>query len=324
MGALGEPARVPLRTGAVVATLVGALAFASTALGGEPSAADKDTSRNLFVEGMRLLGTGDFKGGERACGAAYALVHAPTSALCWARALEGVGQLVEARDVFLDAVRFPVEAQEPPVFAQARAAARAEADSVEKRIPSVTLVVAGPDPSASLHLTIDGAEVPPEAARLRRMANPGRHAIKVAAPGFESSAVDFELREGEERQAEVTLRPATRGSSALVAAPPLALVAGAVGVVGLGVGIATGLGGASKHSALVSECQPNGSCPTTAQGDLDSFHSLRTVSTVAYVVGALGVAAGAVLWLTARPEPAASARTGLWFTPASVGVVRTF
>ena len=307
--------------GTSVLALAALLASGRSAAASEPSAADKDTSRNLYFEGTRLLAASDFRGAERACGGAYALVHAPTSALCWARALEGVGRLVEARDIFLDAVRFPAEAKEPPVFTQARAAARAEADSVEKRIPSVTLVVEGPEQSATLRVTIDGADVPAEAARLRRMANPGHHAIKVAAAGFDQSAIDVDLGDGEERHVEVTLRPATGG---LAAPPPLALVAGAVGVVGLGIGLVTGLSGASKHATLMSECQPNGACPTSAQGDLDSFHSLRTVSTVAYVLGAVGVAAGAVLWITAPSETATSARTGLWFAPASAGVVGTF
>jgi hypothetical protein len=155
------------------------------------------------------------------------------------------------------------------------------------------------------------------------MANPGHHAIKVSAPGFESTAVDIDLGEGEVRDVDVTLRPATPGSASLPSPPPLALVAGGIGVVGLGVGVIAGLAGASKHSTLVGECQSNGACPTSAQGDLDSFRSLRTVSTIAYVVGALGVAGGAVLWLTA-PSDAAAARTGLWFGPASAGVVTAF
>jgi hypothetical protein len=87
----------PRRTFAVVSTV--AILSTTAAMAAETSAADRETSRALYAEGMRLLDVHDYAGAEHACGGAHALVKAPTSAACWARALEGLGRLVEARDV---------------------------------------------------------------------------------------------------------------------------------------------------------------------------------------------------------------------------------
>jgi hypothetical protein len=66
--------------------------------------------------------------------------------------------------------------------------------------------------------------------------------------------------------------------------------------------------------------------------DLDAFRSLRTVSTIGYVVGGVGIAAGVTLLLTApESKPAAEAHAALdtprW-TPyvglGSAGVAGTF
>jgi hypothetical protein len=106
--------------------------------------------------------------------------------------------------------------------------------------------------------------------------------------------------------------------------PPLAFVAFGVGAAGLAVGIVAGLAGESKHAALEGECAANGDCPVSAQGDLDAFHSLKTASTVGYVLGFAAVAGGVVLWFTtpnARPH-GASAR--LWIGPRLAGLSGTF
>jgi hypothetical protein len=74
--------------------------------------------------------------------------------------------------------------------------------------------------------------------------------------------------------------------------PTFALVALGVGAAGWVVGIAAGIAGDSKHAALEGECQANGDCPPTAQPDIDGFHSLKTASTVGYIVGFVAIAGG--------------------------------
>jgi hypothetical protein len=310
---------------------------AATARAAEPSAADKETSRGLYRDGMRLLDARDYAGAERACRGAHALVQAPTSASCWARALESLGRLIEAHDAFLEASRYPATAGEPAVFTTAREAARSEADALAARIPTMVLVVSGVADGAGLTATVDGAPMAPETVRLPRKIDPGRHVVVVSAAGSSPVRVEVNAPEGRTQQVPVALSSdavggspapaaalATSPAPATESATPWAMYgAFGLGAVGLIAGAATGLAAGSKDGALAAEC--NGSrCPQKAQGDLDSFHSLATASTVSYVVGALGVAGGGTLWLL-RPHASPSASSArVWLGPGSGGVAGSF
>ena len=105
-----------------------------------------------------------------------------------------------------------------------------------------------------------------------------------------------------------------------------AIVAGSVGLAGLAVGVGAGIAGSSQHSALSGECSTaSGSCPSSAQTDLDAFHTWRTFSTVGYVVGAVGVVAVGVLFLTAPSSRGSSGgATKLYVGPASAGLAGVF
>jgi hypothetical protein len=46
----------------------------------------------------------------------------------------------------------------------------------------------------------------------------------------------------------------------------------------------------------------DGKCPTSASGDVDSVNSLRTISTVGFAVGVVGLGAGVALLLAAPPS----------------------
>lgn len=106
--------------------------------------------------------------------------------------------------------------------------------------------------------------------------------------------------------------------------PPLAWVAFGAGGVGLVVGVIAGLVADGKHSTLSGECNDSaGTCAPQYAGDLDSFHALRTASTVGYVVGALGVAGGVTLWLTA-PRARSATTASIWVGPATAGIAGRF
>jgi hypothetical protein len=305
----------------------------TTANAAEPSAGDRETARSLGVQGVQALEARDYINAERACGGAYALVRAPTVGTCWGRALEGLGRLLEARDAFVEVTHIPARPDEPAVFTSARDAARAEAEGLAKRVPTVTVVISGAPETTPLRVAIDGASIRSETARLPRKVNPGAHTVSVWAPGFEAATAQLTIADGEEQRVEVVLRPsnarpelvAQRSGTGTASPPVLAIVAGGVGVVGLVVGVSAGVAGSSKHSSLSSECDTaNGTCPPSAESTLDAFHSLRTVSTVGYVVGALGLATGMVLFFALPASKEAPASTGLYVGPASCGLAGAF
>ncbi len=191
-------------------------------------------------------------------------------------------------------------------------------------------------------VSVDGAPISGQAADKPIEVDPGEHLFRFEAPAQGPVERKLLVGAGEKNRQErvafasassaVVTSPVLRPEVSTGAAPSgstggggpmraLAFVAGGVGVVGLGVGIGVGLAATSKHSTLESEC-PGMSCPSTANGDLDSFHSLRTVSTVGYTLGALGLVGGGVLFFLSRPgknSTTASVRPWLGLGSAGVG-----
>jgi hypothetical protein len=100
-------------------------------------------------------------------------------------------------------------------------------------------------------------------------------------------------------------------------------VAFGVGGAGLVLGAITGGIALGDHSSLSNKC--GGGCPASAQGDLDSYHLMGTLSTVGFIVAGVGAATGAVLLLVQPKETTAS---GFHVAPAiglgSVGAVGSF
>jgi hypothetical protein len=90
------------------------------------------------------------------------------------------------------------------------------------------------------------------------------------------------------------------------------------------VGGITGILAIGKHSTLAGECNPN-CTSSTAQSDLDSYHSIGVVSDVGFIVAGVGGAVGAILLLT---QPKAQPTTGLRVLPVvglgTVGATGSF
>lgn len=100
----------------------------------------------------------------------------------------------------------------------------------------------------------------------------------------------------------------------------LAIVAGGVGVVGLGVGTVAGLVAVSQKSAAQSAC-PGSWCATQdGSNKWSTAGSTANLSTIGFIVGGVGVAAGAVLWLTAPSAPS----TQVGFGPGGLQVKGTW
>ena len=100
------------------------------------------------------------------------------------------------------------------------------------------------------------------------------------------------------------------------------LIVGGIGVVGLLVGSGAGLFSLVKHGAAKDICADYHQCPDAdGRSKWNSATDAGTVSTIAFVVGGMGVVAGGLLYFTATKSSAASpsAATGWWVTP-SVGL----
>jgi hypothetical protein len=215
-------------------------------------------------------------------------------------------------------------------------------DEIAKAMPSVVFEVmdsAGKD-AQGVAIAADGQTVADAgyAGGTTVELDPGEHTFTFEATGLQKIEKRLALVEGVKQRREVVFMagpeaaqiastaspPTAEAPKRSVRPPTLAWVAFGVGGAGLVLGVTTGLVADGKHSTLQGECNNNaGTCTPAHAADLDAFHTWRTVSTIGYVVGALGVAGGVTLWLTA-PKAQSTTTAHVWFGPASAGVAGRF
>jgi hypothetical protein len=201
-----------LRAWVVSCSCVVALAPGAQA---QPSAADLESARALFKQGKDLRAQGDLRGGLEKLKAAHALGQTPVTGVELARAYEGVGQLVEAREAALSVARLPVASDETDRSTEARADAAKLAEDLRPRIPSVVVYVTGTPAGAEAIVIVDGERVPAPAAREPRKTNPGPHVIVVRAapePNARESRETVVLAEREARIVALAFPVETRPS----------------------------------------------------------------------------------------------------------------
>jgi hypothetical protein len=306
----------------VVAVASVGLSLSRTALA-QPTEADRATARALAAEGYEALERHDYKVAEDRFRRADALVHAPTIVVDRARALVGLGRLVEAFEAYQLVLREGVPANSPPSWKQAQVDAGKEVPAVERRLAWLVLRVEGPsDP----RVTIDGAPVPNASLGARRAIDPGRHTIRVTADGFVSTGRSVTLSEAQEQELTIKLdtppEVELQESPTPAAPPPEAehkkpnipmWVAFGAGGAGLIFGSVTGVIALNKHADLEPQC-PNGDCPYELDDEVSSFRTFGTLSGIGFGVGVAGIATGAVLFFTNK-SGSSSSETGTGITP---------
>ncbi len=285
--------------------LVGCLVFATAVLpvtrasAAEPTLADVETAKAMYVEGLELRDNHRLADSLARFRGAYALAATPITALELGRAFMLVGQLLEAREALFSIERMPPKPDESPKAASARTEARALAEQIKGRMPSVH-VSFDPKPEGEPKVTIDGVVVPNESLSAARRLNPGKHVI-VAELGDERATAEIELGESEARPVILALGPgAPKGpvTPATITTPAAsdgsrdAWFYGGLTGAGLGgvIGTITGILAFSSASNLSAQCTES-HCARSAQGDLDTSRTMGTVSTVAFIVAGVGVAA---------------------------------
>jgi hypothetical protein len=309
------------------------------------SDADRATARQLGQDGEDALDKKDWPRAEDRFRRADQLVHAPTLVLGLARALAGEGKYVESQETYNRMIREGLPPSAPDVFKKAIEDAKKEVDGVGAKIGGVTITVtaSGGGDAPGMQVMLDDKPVNVASLGIKRAVDPGNHSLKVTATGFKAAALSFKVPEGGSVNEPITLEragevapipPASASATTTASAPPTAAptdtastagggetpppksggsvlpwVAFGVGGVGLAVGTITGILAIGKHSTLAGEC--SGTCPSSAQSDLDSYHLMGTLSTVGFIVGGVGVAAGVVLLFVhpgrAEATPAATA-----------------
>ncbi|HEY8943179.1 MAG TPA: PEGA domain-containing protein, partial [Polyangiaceae bacterium] len=196
-------AKVPRRIQRVLcvasAGLVLSLGFPVRA---EVSAADREQARKLAAEGFEALERKDYATAEDRFRRADAIIHAPTLVVDHARALVGLGRLVEAHERYELVLREGIAPNAPWQWRSAHADAERELEEIKPRLAWLTLRVLGPSKPVVL---VDNKNVPLAALGVRRATDPGTHSVTVSAPGYLPKEEIVSLDEGETVSLEVEL-----------------------------------------------------------------------------------------------------------------------
>ncbi|HTV22439.1 MAG TPA: tetratricopeptide repeat protein [Polyangiaceae bacterium] len=317
-------------------------AWAQTASAG-PDSANLDVARSVAVSGREAFNAGDYETALSLFRKAYELYPAPTVVLYEARTLEKMGRLIEAVEAYSRTTRTAVPTGAPAQFAEAIAAARTEGEELRTRIPALAIEVRGTradDPQLSV--TINGRAIGATQLAQAQSLNPGTYHIAGSVGGERETSADVTLVPGQTRRVVLNLTPRPAdplATEAAIAAPVgvepaprhgpplLAYVAGGVGVAGVGAGVLAGVLANKKYDEAERACEDH-RCPAGSPGldAVDAFRTWRMVSSVSYGVGAAGIAAGVVLWLTANGD-AEAGQVGTiepWGTANTAGIRGTF
>jgi hypothetical protein len=294
----------------------------------EASATETAAARSLAVEGLKLAQSGNCVDAAPKLERAEKLYHSAVVASRLGECYVSLGRLVEGTEILRKTLREPLPAEPTPALTKALERAQRVLDGAKPRIAGLTIKVVAVD---HLIVKVDGEPVPAALLDTEIPSDPGEHGVEASAPGFSKATTRVSVSEGEKKLVTLTLvrspdavpaaapvvaagAPSTRQPSAAPTEPPAsegtasrspskpnrvpAFVALGLGAATVGAGAVMGTLAMSQHKDLEPVC-PNGVCPPDRTDELDAAKRLGTFSTIAFGVGAAGVALGTVLLFTA-------------------------
>jgi len=301
----------------------------------QPSAAQRETARELMAEGRRLHERGDLNGALGRFSAADAIMHVPTTTLPVATTQVELGKLIEARESLLRLLATRQGPADPEPFNQARAKALALSQQLVARIGSIVITASSVSEADGLDLRVDGELVPKEMVGLRLRVNPGKHHIAARSQGRELSQ-EVDVAEGQVLDVALNFAPAplsvpdepravaptvkrerprsqvisgrtpSPSSTARKSGPhgstsELFYLGAGVGTLGVALGVVGGVSAVLHKNSAETGCT-NNVCPPSTWRDLQTAHNMATVSNVGFVIGGVGwaFAVGSLLFDRSR------------------------
>jgi hypothetical protein len=325
-----------------------AVTSAGSARAQEDSAADIAAARKLGGEGVTLAEAGNCQDALDKLVRSEKMHHAVSVLERVGECQVKLGKLVQGTETLRRVLREPLQADAPRAFVAAQDRAQAILADAKPRIARIKVAVAAPA-DARIWVTIDGVNEPAANLDSDRFVDPGDHVIEAGAPGSIKATSHVHLGDGGVESVTLTLQPdpsaaigaplpSSQGSqgSSLPAGPSspasthdhtLAFISGGVGLVGLGFGVAFGLGALNAKSSLDGVCTDR-VCPPDQHGTLDTGNRFATISTVGFIVGGVGLGLGAALYFgnfggSSQREPGAAA-AHVYATPTGGGLAGSF
>jgi serine/threonine-protein kinase len=225
---------------------------------------------------------------------------------------ERVGRFASAYALYVDvAARSKTAGQ-----AQREAVARERAAALKPKLTRLVIVIPEEVKVTGLEVQRDGASVGSAQWGLPIPVDPGLHKVLVKAPGKQSWEGSIEVPNDAQQHAlsvpRLLAAPQQSATNTADSSSPrdseigawplqktLGLVAGGIGVVGLGVGGFFGLRAINKNKDSKPYCDDGGNCIEPGFGYREDARSAGNIATVGFAVGAVGLIGGAVLFFTA-------------------------
>jgi hypothetical protein len=332
--------------------LLAAVLLAGTpAMAQEVDEATRAAARQIGREGLEAYKQGQYEDALEKLNRAYDVVKAPTLGLWTARTMVQLGMLVEASERYVEVSRLEVSGGDTALQEEAKKVATEEREALLPRIPQLKLVVEGAAPD-QVQVQLDGKDVPASLLGLQRPVNPGVRKA-VGKCGDETVTEEATLAEGENKSLVLRFSPAPATAaappaSATTTAPATALAPTqptadggtspgsaqrTAGWVSLGIGgVGVVVGGVSGAIVLSTKSKLDSSeecvkqaCGPVEYDNVDRLNSMRTVSTVGFVTGGVGLAAGLTLLLTTpKARETAQPQVAPWIGFGSAGVSGRF
>lgn len=320
---------------------------------------DKEAVRNLSDEAADDYDHQRFAQARDKFTRAYSVAKIPSLALWTARANEKLGKWVAAYEMYNEVLTLERnELWRGDAQQKAQQDAARELSFLTQRIPRLTVRLEGADVNQA-SVTIDGIPIPTGLLGVERFADPGQHVVAGQAGALQASE-SVKLTEGARATVVLQLKPKPASLPAQATpttpqTPPTAQVeqgiappspaadqgpelsssessnhqrlwgwvAVGVGGVGLVTGTATGIIVASKHSDLKNKCGDELRCPVQYESDVDSYRTMRTVSTVGFIAGGVATALGVTLLITGNHSDAGP-KVGIVLAPGMAHVTGAF
>jgi hypothetical protein len=296
------------------------------------SASKQAAAQSLFEDARKLMNKGDFANACPKFADSQRIDPAPGTEFNLANCYEKAGQTASAWATFKSAAA-SYRAHNRTDWEQK---ARERAAAIEPKLSRLTIVVPQEANVSGLEVRRDGSVIGSSEYGSAIPVDPGDHAVEASAPGKKPFKASAKVAPGP-GESKVTVGPFENEPQATTAPPTTTPKPGAgttgpttapvevstkssgqktagyvvlgVGAVGLAVGAVTGVMAMSKNKSSTDQCPNDGACSSKDAVDANSSaKSLGTISTVGFIVGGVGVAAGAILLLTAPTNPPRTGR----------------
>jgi hypothetical protein len=311
----------------------------------QTSASDKAAAEALFDQGVRLMKQNSFPEACPKLEESERIDPAVGTLLYLGECYERVGKTASAWATFREAASLATTSNQAD---RARVAA-ARAQDLEPKLSRLSVELA-PEVAKIPDVTVKrGAQrLEPSLYGTPLPIDPGEYRIEVSAPGYETWSAPIKVEAGgasasvrvpalvkapegatpaplatppSGAPAGPTQPPLTdhhRASSRLTTQQTIGVVAGGVGVIGIGLGSYFGIRAISKNSDAEQHCPKEGLCSDQTGVDLTKkARESASAANVAFAIGGGLVALGAVLYLTGGASDADRVAVVPVFTPGA-------